>query len=129
VDVDKGGDRIVFCGVGDCIRHQNHDFHKLGELPRDTVSILLSHSPELAAEAEVVGVDFMMAGHTHGGQVCLPGGVPIFTGGTNRALSSGRWRHGRVHGYTSRGVGGSLFALRVNCPPEIAIHRLFQKVG
>jgi predicted MPP superfamily phosphohydrolase len=124
IDLARGEGKIALCGIGDSIRHRNHDFGKIGKLPHDTVSVLLAHSPDLAEEASDAGFDFMMAGHTHGGQICLPGGVPIFTGCAHRSLSSGRWRRGRVRGYTSRGVGGSLLAVRVNCPPEIAIHRL-----
>jgi len=69
--------------------------------------------------------DLMLAGHTHGGQICLPGGVPItLDSDLPRSLGRGAWRYGGMQGYTSVGAGCSVVAVRLNCTPEITLHTL-----
>ena len=87
--------------------------------------IMLAHTPELADEAAMAGYGLYLAGHTHGGQICLPGGRPLLTGlDRNRHLASGHWRIGAMHGYTNRGLGIGGMPIRINCPAEIALLRL-----
>ena len=72
----------------------------------------------------------MLSGHTHGGQICLPGGVPIMLeAGLPRALGAGSWRHEGMVGYTSVGVGSSVVPVRFNNRPEITLHRLAGAAG
>lgn len=88
-------------------------------------SIALIHSPELAAVAATAGYALYLTGHTHGGQIALPGGRPIFTATVaHQRLSSGGWQLGGMHGYTSRGIGTGPVAIRWNCPAEITRIRL-----
>ena len=88
-------------------------------------SILLSHTPEIYDRAAGAGFDLMLSGHTHGGQLCLPGGIPIrLEAKLPRSMAAGLWRHGEMVGYTTRGVGTSLLPVRLNCPPEITLHAL-----
>jgi len=94
-------------------------------VPEKEVRILLSHTPETYAEAEDAGVDYIICGHTHGGQVCLPGGIPIITNAKcPRSFCSGSWEYRKMLGYTSRATGSSGLSVRFNCPPEITIHKL-----
>jgi hypothetical protein len=87
--------------------------------------ILLSHSPEIFSEAERVGFDLQLSGHTHGGQLCLPGGLPVIVPcRVDRMFVNGRWSHLTLQGYTSPGTGSCALAARWNCPPEIALHIL-----
>jgi predicted MPP superfamily phosphohydrolase len=127
LQITREGSAISLCGVDDPRGGCNPDFGRFGELTEDVFSILLSHRPELAEMAERAGFDFMVAGHSHGGQMCFPGGIPLITGGVPRDLASGRWKRGRLNGYTSRGVGGSFLPVRINCPPEISVHRISSK--
>src|SRR5213080_3005179 len=46
-------------------------------IPRGEFSILLSHTPEVYRQAAHANFDLMLSGHTHGGQICLPGSIPI----------------------------------------------------
>lgn len=88
----------------------------------DGFKVALVHSPELADLAADQGFQFYLSGHTHGGQVCLPGGQPILTHlDRYRALARGRWRVGAMQGYTSTGVGVSGLPVRFNCPGEVAL--------
>ena len=67
-------------------------------------------------------VALYLTGHTHGGQICLPGGIPIMTNiRTARRYASGLWRHGRMTGYTTRGVGVSIMPLRFFSKGEVAV--------
>ena len=94
-------------------------------LPFDAVSILLSHTPEVYRQAAHAGFDLMLCGHTHGGQICLPGGVPItLDAKCPRAMGRGAWRHGEMQGYTSAGAGTCIVPVRLNCPPEMTVHTL-----
>jgi predicted MPP superfamily phosphohydrolase len=87
-------------------------------------SIALVHSPEMADIAAEAGYALYLAGHTHGGQVCLPGGRPVYTAlNRHHDLAAGAWSFGEMRGYTSRGVGVAR-PVRFNCPPEIALLRL-----
>lgn len=124
--LQRGTADIVLAGVDDPHFYKCHDLQRaLFTVTPDQFVILLSHSPEIATEAARCGVDFYLCGHTHGGQICLPGGIPLFANAfCNRSFLSGSWKCGAMQGYTSRGTGFSLAAARFFCPPEITLHTL-----
>jgi uncharacterized protein len=124
--LQRGSARIVLAGVDDPHFYECHDLQKaLSIAGTDQFVILLSHSPEIAQEASRRGVDLYLCGHTHGGQICLPGGMPLFANTSClRRYLSGSWNCGAMQGYTSRGTGFSLAAARFFCPPEITLHTL-----
>ena len=67
----------------------------------------------------------MLCGHTHGGQICLPGGIPIRTEAASpRSFVRGSWQDGEMIGYTSAGAGTCIVDARLNCPPEVTLHQL-----
>jgi hypothetical protein len=106
--------------------YKTHDISRVGGTAPgpEVFRILLSHSPETYEEASC-HFDFMMSGHTHGGQLCLPGGFPIIRNGRcPRRMLSGAWSRKGLLGYTSRGTGCCGVAARLFCPPEITIHTL-----
>jgi predicted MPP superfamily phosphohydrolase len=95
----------------------------------DGFRIALAHSPELVHHASQANIDFYMTGHTHGGQVCLPGGYPIVTHSmADKQFASGHWTLGGMKGYTSRGAGVSGLPVRFNCRGEVTIFTL-RKTG
>ena len=95
------------------------------EVPADAVSILLSHSPETYKKAASCGYDVILSGHTHGGQVCLPGGVAVLRNGhCPRHMTLGAWTYRNLQGYTSAGTGSCGVAARFSCPPEMTLHTL-----
>ena len=96
--------------------------------PKGGAALLLSHSPDLAPEAIDAGVDLVLCGHTHGGQLCLPGGFALLTGShLGRRFVRGRVDAGRTTVYTTRGIGfeglGAPRA-RLFCAPEITLWEL-----
>lgn len=85
-------------------------------------TICLAHSPEAYGQAASQGIALYLCGHTHGGQICLPGGVPVITNSrAPRSTAVGRWSWQAMQGYTSRGTGSSSLPVRFNCPPEITL--------
>jgi uncharacterized protein len=124
--ISRGDSRIYLAGVDDAHFYRADDIQKAAmRIPSGAFSILLSHTPEVYNDAAKADFDLMLSGHTHGGQLCLPGGVPIkLEARLPRKMGAGRWHHGEMAGYTSVGVGTSLLPVRLNCPPEITLHRL-----
>ena len=129
--LERGAERIWICGVDDPHFFQTHDLRKArAEVPHCDVAILLSHSPETFREAEKLGYSLMLSGHTHGGQLCLPGGFALIGNApVPRRMLAGRWQYGSLRGYTSRGAGASGVPARFHCPAEITIHTLHRAEG
>lgn len=126
VKIRVQNEEIWLAGVDDPHFYQTDNLQKASDgTGTDSVAILLSHSPEIYMQAAAFGFDLMLCGHTHAGQICLPGGVPVVTNGNcPREYVSGPWKYRELSGYTSRGVGCSGVPLRFNCPPEIVVHEL-----
>ena len=83
-------------------------------------TVVLAHSPEIVTEARP-WMDLILTGHTHGGQLCLPGGIALYTNTPAcRGFSSGMYRltgDGRL--YVPRGIGTARNPARLFCPPEV----------
>ncbi len=125
--IDRDGTSLLMVGVDDPQYYQTHDLTFCrAEVAAAPVSVLLSHTPAICREAAEAGFDLMLSGHTHGGQICLPGGIPVMghIGTAPRACIRGEWRMNHLQGYTSTGVGCSSIDVRLNCPPEVTVHTL-----
>ncbi len=124
--VNRDRESLFIAGVDDARYFRLHDVDKAARVSNSAgVRLLLSHCPDIYKEAEHNGFDVMLCGHTHGGQICLPGQIPIVLDSrVPRRMGSGSWRYGRLIGYTTTGVGTSITPARLNCPPEIAVHHL-----
>lgn len=124
--IARGGQRIHLAGIDDAHFFRVDNIEKAaGDIPPDEFAIMLSHTPEIYRQAAHAGFDVLLAGHTHGGQICLPGSIPLtLDSALPRAYGAGRWIYKEMAGYTSVGVGSSVVAVRLNCPPEITLHRL-----
>jgi predicted MPP superfamily phosphohydrolase len=126
VAINRGGASICLAGVDDAHFYRADNIEKAAAgIPEGCVSVLLSHTPEIYRQAAHAGFDLMLSGHTHGGQICLPGGVPILLeADLPRAFGAGAWQHAGMAGYTSVGTGSSVVPARFNNRPEITLHRL-----
>lgn len=129
VAIDRGGDAIYIAGIDDPHYYQADNMEKASDqIPPEAVSILLAHSPEVYRHAAHADFDIMLCGHTHGGQICLPGGLPLLLNARcPRRYCKGAWQYHRMRGYTSVGSGPCIVDVRVNCPPEITLHRLVRQ--
>lgn len=125
VAIERDGASIHLAGIEDAHYYRLENFHRAMEnIPEGAVAILLSHTPAAYRHAAHAGFDLMLSGHTHGGQICLPGGRPLLTGRAPRRLVRGTWRHHGMTGYTAAGSGTSVVDARFNCPPEVTLHTL-----
>lgn len=129
--LERDGQRIRFVGVDDVHYYFTDQAVDVLERTDDgTFRILLVHSPELFVEAAELGINLYLCGHTHGGQVCLPGGVPIICHlDKGRRFARGVWRHKQMTGVTNRGLGASGLAVRYNCPGHMLLLRLRRDPG
>ena len=126
IKLEKNGEAIWLAGIDDSYYYKCDDIAKsLENVPKAAVKILLSHCPDIFEAADQADVRLLLCGHTHGGQICLPGAVPILTNACSpRSYCSGPWQYKSLLGYTSRGAGTSGVPIRFFCPPEITIHTL-----
>lgn len=124
--------RLALAGVDD--PHHDLDDHSLiagAPNPEADLSIALTHAPyrrpldAFAAD----GYDLALAGHTHGGQICLPGGRAVVTNADiDRKRASGLHRYGPMWLEVSRGLGTSKFApVRLFCPPTAVLIRVRER--
>ncbi len=128
VTLDHGGHRFDVVGLA-CSHKPFEDAPQVQALLDDAVhqrlTILLYHSPDLAPDAAEMGIDLQLSGHTHAGQIRLPGLGPLMTGSLyGKALESGRIQLGRLVLYVTRGLGlegKGAPRMRFLCPPEIIL--------
>lgn len=125
-----GDSSLYLAGIDDPNIYRTHDLARATRgIPSDKVTVLLSHSPAIHGEAADHGIDLVLAGHTHGGQICAPGGrILLRNDASPREFLRGPWRIGRTQGYTSTGTGACGVPLRMFCRPEITMHTLLAPV-
>lgn len=133
VRLTRGESQIILAGVDDPVNDKDDVALALADAPDDLFTVLLMHSPDSVAEAVLHGVDVVLSGHTHGGQIRLPWYGALYTHSRlGRRMSDGyysrrRLRHaigirpGRTQLYVSRGIGTSGLALRFLTRPELTI--------
>jgi hypothetical protein len=126
--IERNDQRIYPAGIDDAHFYRVDNIEKAATgIPFGDFSILLSHTPEVYQQASYADFSLLLSGHTHGGQICLPGRIPITLSSVlPRHMGSGPWKYRDMIGYTSVGAGSSVVPVRYNCPPEITLHRLRQ---
>lgn len=82
-------------------------------------SILLAHDPRRLTQAAQLDIPLVLSGHTHGGQVVLPGIGALAK--TDFPVLSGLTRQTNTSLFVSRGVGTVYVPVRMNCPPDVAV--------
>jgi len=118
----RGGARLHLTGTDDVHYYYTDAARQALAGAPEGFKIALIHSPELVDAAAENEFQLYLAGHTHGGQVCLPGGWPIIThANCHRRFTRGLWRHGDMRGYTSTGVGVSGLPVRFNTRGEVVL--------
>lgn len=122
----RDGERIHLAGIDDAHFYRVDNIEKAAtQIPADEFAVLLSHTPEIYRQAAHADFRLLLCGHTHGGQICLPGSIPITLDSVlPRRMGAGKWEYHGMIGYTSVGVGSSIVTVRFNCNPEIALHHL-----
>ncbi len=119
--LEKGGSRLRVAGVGDLWTDRPDVPLAVGAetTDRDAV-ILMSHNPDVAEYCDDPRVGLILSGHTHGGQVVVPGyGAPIVPSAFGQKYVEGLVQAPRCQVYISRGVGTVTPPVRLFCRPEV----------
>ncbi len=128
VSIRRNGQQIILTGVDDPNCYYTDQAWIELENSNGNFKITLAHSPELYDISADNGYQLYLCGHTHGGQICLPGGIPIFTHvNDGRRFNKGLWKHKNMFGYTSTGCGVSGLPVRYNSESEIVLLTLKSK--
>lgn len=119
--VEFCGERINILGLPDTYVGEPSGRLLNTRLERDRPSIILAHDPAWFVHVPK-GPNLTLAGHTHGGQIKLPG-VGILT---NASHAPRHWSHGLIvegdrHLYVTAGLGASGLPIRIGVPPEYAV--------
>jgi len=115
-------DGFWICGVNDPYTYMDNIDKTLENVDSDEVKILLAHSPQIIDEARY-RVDLVLAGHTHGGQVNIPGIGALWLPLPRKYYKyvQGLFNEEGLAMYVTRGIGTVFLPIRFNCPPELVI--------
>ncbi len=124
--LQDSGSGLWLCGLDDLWEGKPDLASVLRGIPADQPRLVLCHNPDVAEEQQAGRVDLMVSGHTHGGQVSLPGlGTPILPSRYGQKYASG-WvvGPGGFPVYVTRGLGVGAVPIRLGVRPEITVFEL-----
>lgn len=127
ISIERGPDRIWLAGVDDVLVGRPDIGLTLMHIPPSECTILLAHEPDYADEASLTPVDLQLSGHSHGGQVWIPGIGAPWLPPLGRRYPRGLYKVGNMTLYTNIGIGTIRAPIRLNCPPEITLITLRSK--
>ncbi len=121
-------EKLWVVGLDDSLAGNPDPQRALAKVPSDVFKIALFHSPEYF---DSIGsrVDLGLAGHTHGGQLRIPFLPPFWLPEGSGRYVEGWYAQGASRMYVSRGVGNSIFEMRFNCRPEVAVFQFEPRHG
>jgi predicted MPP superfamily phosphohydrolase len=119
--VDTGRGQLWLAGVDEAIMARADPARTFADVPRNAATLALWHEPDYARQTAGLGAFAQLSGHSHAGQVRLPGIGPLFLpkGGQRYVMGFNYALDMPI--YTSRGVGVFLPPIRINCPPEVTL--------
>jgi predicted MPP superfamily phosphohydrolase len=122
--IESHGARFWLAGVDDILEHYGDPEATLHGVPRTECVVVAMHEPDYVERILKYGIDLQISGHSHGGQVRLPGIGPLYLPKGAKKYPLGYYRIGNVQLYTNRGVGVIHLPVRFMCPPEITVFTL-----
>lgn len=127
-NLSENGDNLWIIGVDDPYEGYDSLEEAMANVPRDSVKILLAHSPEIVEKAVNRRIDLVLVGHTHGGQVNFPLIGPLYSHTRlGKKYIYGLHKVNSTQVYVHRGIGMSVLPLRFLSPPEVVIFKLERK--
>ena len=121
VVVERGGARLYVAGVDDTWTSRHDVDRALAARPEGAPTVLLAHDPDLFPQAQARGVELTLSGHTHGGQLGVPGVRRWSLARFITRWTAGLYRQGRSWLYVNRGAGTTGPPVRLGAPPELAV--------
>jgi len=122
--IEIRGEHVELAGIRFWTRRPG-EITRVIEKARGTV-LLLAHDPRRLTEASALNVPAVLSGHTHGGQVLLPG-VGAVAKAARFPILQGTGRRENTSIFVSRGIGTVYVPVRFNCPPEVALVTLTRR--
>lgn len=118
--IEQDGSRFWLCGLDSADREPNMQ-RALDGVPQTESVVLLMHEPDFADHASAKPIDLQLSGHSHGGQIWIPGigapWLPPFA----RKYPRGRYKVRGLPLYTNIGLGTIRLPMRLNCTPEVTL--------
>ena len=125
VHIYRGNNNLLITGTDDPHAYYTQQALHALQGEEGDFKLALIHSPEMYREAAAAGYDLYLSGHTHAGQICLPGGYPVVRHlNKGKDLYRGFWREADMLGYTSSGCGVSGIPVRFNTQGEVTLFTL-----
>lgn len=121
VMIPAPGGPLWIAGIDETVLGRADVAKTFSPIPAGAAVIALWHEPDEAAQAAAHGAFAQLSGHTHGGQVRLPGIGPLVLPPGGRRYPAGHYQIDGMHLYVARGAGVYRPAVRLNCPPEVTI--------
>jgi uncharacterized protein len=121
LSIERGRSRIWLAGIDDVLEGRPDLGAALRQVPAGEVTILLAHEPDFADEVVFAPVDLQLAGHSHGGQIWVPGIGAPWLPQMARKYPRGLYQVGKLALYTNLGLGTIRIPVRLNCPPEVTL--------
>ncbi len=123
VDLQVAGAKVQIVGLGDRWAKEFHLNEAFAGLPKqaDCLRIAMSHNPDTKDMVQYRSWELLLCGHTHGGQVVIPGFGPPIVPIVDHGYVSGLFEYQGRRLYVTRGVGGVFGGMRLNCRPEITV--------
>ena len=124
IPIEKDGARLWLAGVADVLMGGGADIGAAipkGRMPGSEPLILMAHEPDYADQVIGSGVDLMLSGHTHGGQIRIPLMPPMHLPPLGMKYVEGLFSLGDMQLYVTRGIGTVGVPFRFRCPPEITL--------
>ncbi len=122
--LERGAERIWIAGVDDVFVRAADLSLTLRGVPASETTILLAHEPDFADQAALFPIDLQLSGHSHGGQVRLPGVGAMILPPLGRKYPIGLNRVRALQVYTNVGLGVINPPVRFLCPPEVTFMTL-----
>jgi hypothetical protein len=117
--IERGGRRLWVAGIDDALEGSPDLGAAIERVPRGETIILLAHEPDFADEAALTPVDLQLSGHSHGGQIWIPGIGAPWLPPLARHYPRGLYKVENMVLYTNIGIGTIRAPIRINCVPEV----------
>jgi predicted MPP superfamily phosphohydrolase len=121
----RGKAKLYLAGHDDFFYAPPHLQNLADQIPPQSAAILLGHEPDLLIEiSKLNAYGLMLAGHSHGGQICLPFGKPLHLPNGGKQFPRGWYSLNSMQLYTNRGLGTIGPPIRIASRPEISVFTL-----
>lgn len=124
IALERDGARVWLAGIDNVTAARAKPDDALRAVPKQECTVVAVHEPDFADEMRKFPVDFQMSGHSHGGQIRLPGVGALYLPRWGQKYPMGRYQVGELQLYTNRGIGVIGLPMRLMCPPEITVFTL-----